>query len=99
MFVTKLGRFPVILGIPWSKLHDVAVQFATNTVTFGPQYCTTYCHDAPVMVQGVNDAPPELVYRNMNAIFEPQICPQRPFWGTIVILNGYHWYRQIRRDD
>ena len=45
MFITKLGHYPIVLGIPWLRLHDVAVRFASNTVTFGSQYCITYCHD------------------------------------------------------
>ena len=48
MFVTKLEHYPIVLGIPWLQLHDVAVQFASIMVTFGSQYCTTHCHDAPV---------------------------------------------------
>jgi hypothetical protein len=35
MFITKLGHYPIVLGIPWLRLHDVAVRFASNTVTFG----------------------------------------------------------------
>jgi len=37
MSVTKLGHYPIVLGIPWLQLHDVAVCFASNTVTFGSQ--------------------------------------------------------------
>jgi hypothetical protein len=32
--ITKLGHYPIVLGIPWLRLHDVAVRFASNTVTF-----------------------------------------------------------------
>jgi len=35
MFVTKLEHYPIVLGIPWLRLHDVAVRFASSTVTFG----------------------------------------------------------------
>jgi hypothetical protein len=35
MFITKLGHYPIVLGIPWLQLHDVAVRFASNTGTFG----------------------------------------------------------------
>jgi len=38
MFFTKLGHHPIDLGIPWLQLHDMAVHFALNTVTFGSQY-------------------------------------------------------------
>jgi hypothetical protein len=61
MFVTKLGHYPIVLGIPWLKLHHVAVRFASNTVTFGSQYCITLCHDAPVTVQGATEEPQEPV--------------------------------------
>jgi hypothetical protein len=64
MFITKLGHYPIVLGIPWLQLHDVAVHFASNTLIFGSQYCITYCHDAPVTVLGVTEEPPEPVYQN-----------------------------------
>jgi hypothetical protein len=35
MFVTKLGYYPIVLGTPFVRLHDVVVRFASNTVTFG----------------------------------------------------------------
>jgi hypothetical protein len=53
MFITKLGHYPIVFGIPWLQLQDVAVRFASNTVTFGSQYCITHCHDISVMVEGV----------------------------------------------
>jgi hypothetical protein len=34
MFVTKLGHYPIVLGIPWLKEHNVAIRFASNLVTF-----------------------------------------------------------------
>jgi hypothetical protein len=35
MFVTKLGHYSIVLGIPWLELRDVAVRFPSNTVSFG----------------------------------------------------------------
>ena len=35
MFVTKLGHYPIVLGIPWMELHDVAIRFSSRTLTFG----------------------------------------------------------------
>jgi hypothetical protein len=96
MFSTKLGHYPIVLGIPWLRLHDVAVCFASNTDTFGSQYCTTYCYDAPVTVQGVMEQPPETVYQNKE-ISEPQIRPPRPFQRNIVILNGASFICMYRK--
>jgi len=50
MFVTKLGHCPIVLGIPWLELHDVAIRFSSRTLTFGSQYCTTHCNRTPTVV-------------------------------------------------
>jgi hypothetical protein len=62
MFITKLGHYPIVLGIPWLRLHDVAVRFASNTLSFISQYCITRCHDRPVTIQRVTEEPPEPIY-------------------------------------
>jgi len=97
MFITKLGHYPIVLGMPWLRLYDVAVRFASNTVTFGSQYCTTHCHNRPIMIQGVTEEPPEPVYRNDKGIFEPQIPPKRPFRGNLVMLNGSSFFRTMNK--
>jgi len=43
MFVTKLGHYPIVLGIPWMDLHVINIRFRSRTVTFGSQYCSTHC--------------------------------------------------------
>jgi len=50
MFVTKLSHYPVVLGIPWLELHDVAIHFSSRTLTFGSEYCTSHCNRAPTVV-------------------------------------------------
>jgi len=50
MFVTKLGHYPIRLGIQCLRLYDVAVRFASNTITCGSQYFVHHCQDAPVTV-------------------------------------------------
>jgi len=96
MFIMKLGSYPIVLGFPSIRLHDVAERFASNTVTFGSQYCTTHCHDAPVTVQGVSVEPSEPVYAP-GGIVERRICPQRLFRGNIVMLNGSSFFRTFRK--
>jgi hypothetical protein len=58
MFMTKLGHYPLMLGIPWLKLHDVAICFASNLVTFGSQYCLAHCNDRAVTIRGISEDPP-----------------------------------------
>jgi predicted aspartyl protease len=59
MFITKLGHYPIVLGIPWLKQHDVTIRFALNLVTFGSQYCLAHCNDRAVTVHGTSEDPPE----------------------------------------
>jgi hypothetical protein len=95
MFITKLGHYSIVLGIPWLRLHDVAVRFVSNTVRFGSQYCTTHCHDAPVTIQGVTENPQEPVH-HAKQIFETTIRSLRSFRGNIVMLNGALFFRTVK---
>jgi hypothetical protein len=53
-FITKLGHYPVVLGIPWMQHHDVAIQFASNTLTFNSPRCRQKClpTTTPVTTKG-----------------------------------------------
>jgi len=57
MFVTKLGHYPIVLGIPWLELHDVAIRFSSRTLTFGSQYCASHCNQTPTVVHADSLAP------------------------------------------
>jgi len=59
MFVTKLGHYPVVLGIPWLELHDVAIRFSSRTLTFGSQYCIAHCNIQPTVAHALSVDPPE----------------------------------------
>jgi len=97
LFVTKVEHYPIVLGITWLRLRDVVVMFASNTVTSGSQYWTKDCHDAPGMVQGVTVELPELVYPPNGGIFEPQIRPQQPFRGKILMLNWFLFFQTLKK--
>jgi len=77
--VMELVHYHIVLLIPWLRLHDVAVRFESNPVTFGSQNCTTHCHDAPITVQGVTEESPEPAHLQEKGILEPQIYPHEPF--------------------
>jgi len=96
LFIIQLGHYLIVLGILWLRLHDVLVCLASNTVIFSLQYCTTYCHYVPVTVQGVTEEPPEPVYPTAD-IFTPQILPQGPFQGNIVMLNEASFFGKVKK--
>jgi hypothetical protein len=98
MFVTKLGHYHIVLGIPWLRLHDVAVRFASNTVMFGSQYCVNHYQDAPVTVQGVTEQPPEPIYEEKK-LWTVDIRKPKPFRNNIVKLNGASFFRTVTRGN
>ena len=42
-FVTKLSQQPIVLGIPWLKLHDATILWKKNTLTFDSAHCHHHC--------------------------------------------------------
>lgn len=42
-FVTRLGQYPQVMVIPWMQLDDLAIRFASNSLTFGSHYCLSPC--------------------------------------------------------
>ena len=59
MFFTRLGHYPVVLGIPWLELHDVGLRFGSRTISFGSEYCLKHCASGVISVQGITSALPE----------------------------------------
>src|SRR5438132_4628418 len=68
LFVTKLGHYPVVLGHPWLKHHDVRIGFKSGTVMFDPEFCMKHCLKEPVVVKGITFPISEL--RSMITLIE-----------------------------
>ena len=56
-FVTKLGHYPLVLGIPWLRFHDVAIRFASNDITFDSDHCLSHCSLETVALRGTTTIP------------------------------------------
>jgi hypothetical protein len=39
LFATRLSRYPIILGLPWLKLHNPEISFAKGTMLFNSMFC------------------------------------------------------------
>ena len=76
MFVTKLGHYPIVLGIPWLKWHDVAIRFATNTVTFDSDFCLHHCVEAATTTKGISIPIPEHQPHRIAMIAASMFCRQ-----------------------
>ena len=63
IIVTKLGHYPIVLGLPWLCRHDIHVAFARNTLTFDSEFCLHHCcmHGNAVMIKGISIPTPTLL--------------------------------------
>ena len=62
MFITALGHYPIVLGIPWLRQHDVGIRFASDLITFESQYCLARCTELPTTIKAMQQDPPECYY-------------------------------------
>lgn len=51
--VARLGVYPLILGIPWLRLHNPLIGWADNTLTFSCLQCTGHDEPCPIIVKGL----------------------------------------------
>jgi len=59
-YITKLGRYPIILGLPWMQYHDISIEFGQNRVQFKSRFCQRNCFNntSPLAVIGENTCLP-----------------------------------------
>ena len=100
LFLTKLGQYPIILGLPWFRKHSPHIWFNKNIVTFNSPHYLQHCslsHQA-MTVSGFNipfDHPPCLLTLSNQAVTFPAlmilllilipICCH-----TTIIILGFH---------
>ncbi|KAH0358938.1 hypothetical protein KCU65_g10168, partial [Aureobasidium melanogenum] len=78
LFVTTLSHYPIILGIPWLKVHDPEVKFGQNTLLFNSEYCQKNCNTPlrPTRVHAVPDVPPKDRPENVvRPVADPEPVP------------------------
>ena len=85
-FVIRLGHYPLVLGIPWLRHHDVNIRFIRNKLTFDSERCCAHhhAHGHPTWIKGLDFIPERPAPRNRMA-----------FIGCAALL---HQHRKKRLD-
>jgi hypothetical protein len=53
-YLTSLGHYPLVLGIPWLNKHDVAINLAKNDIQFSSRGCLPdHAMVTPVLIKGL----------------------------------------------
>ena len=59
MFVTSLGHYPIVLGIPWLRHHSPTTEWSRNALIFDSDFCLAHCNEKPTEIKGISIPIPE----------------------------------------
>ena len=57
-FITKLGHYPLVLGIPWLRHHNPRIDCEKDTIDFVSPRCTKTCPPCPTKAMTMDIPPP-----------------------------------------
>ena len=69
-YLTKLGKYELLLGKPWLALHNPVINWKANSVLFNSKHCFSGCikaHTGPVLVKGITQTK-DAKFRRVSAI-------------------------------
>ena len=58
-FITTLGHYKLVLGIPWMRYHDVSIDYAANSLDFRSELYKKSCLTSPTKVISTLPAHPD----------------------------------------
>ncbi|KAG0154712.1 hypothetical protein PDIDSM_280 [Penicillium digitatum] len=66
---TQLAHYPIVLGLPWLKVHDPYVRFAEHSIEFNSDYCRRNCNIPlrSAKIQALHELPVKSRPRNLPA--------------------------------
>ena len=97
-FITQLGHYPLVLGKPWLKRHDISIRFATNTIIFDLPYCLNNCAKRVVQIKGITIDPLEHIGAALPPLPSPPILPSQPAPPpSIAMISAAAFRRSTRK--
>uniref|UniRef100_A0A8C5R0Q2 ribonuclease H n=1 Tax=Leptobrachium leishanense TaxID=445787 RepID=A0A8C5R0Q2_9ANUR len=85
--------FPVILGLPWLRLHNPHIVWSTGEVSFSSEHCKNTCvplHTISTTIGNETQLPAH--YHNFQDVFDKKkaetLPPRRPYDCPIELLPG-----------
>ncbi|GAA5988531.1 hypothetical protein JCM11641_003305 [Rhodosporidiobolus odoratus] len=55
--VSRVAHYPIILGIPWLRAHDVSLHMQENRVSFRSPFCEAHCLPVPPSTAALHTHP------------------------------------------
>ncbi|CEP17509.1 hypothetical protein [Parasitella parasitica] len=90
--LTKLGQYPLILGISWLKRHNPDIEWSNHTVIFGSELCHRQCLHVSCKVKSLSNHPKFTPKEGISlALFDQ--APDNKFTNNFVnkndLVNAY----------
>jgi hypothetical protein len=83
-YVASIGHYPIMLGIPWSKKHDVSINFRKLDIQFRSRtFLAQPSKITPTPIKGITMARKDKIY----AISTTSLCR--------IVNNENNRYRQV----
>ena len=97
--VTRLAHYPVVLGLPWLKMHDPHIGFSSHTVLFDSDFCRQHCN-VPLRsskVHALHDIPRKTTPRHLPArpagLFDVDVAPVSLQAAAAYTRRGYRLFQ------
>jgi hypothetical protein len=103
-YITSLGHYPLVLGIPWLKRHDVTINFANNDIKFSSAGCRPHrTMVTPVPIKGLTPEPRNKICAISAITFRHIINNANKCYGKVeqfaLSLNEINTALQEPKDD
>ena len=94
--ITQLGRFDLVLGMPWLEQHNPSLALGNRTMTFNSDYCMAHClsHSKPVTVRSLT--PPQLKQQNQQNLDPPCATVTNT---DIAEVSAYAFVRMAEKEE
>jgi hypothetical protein len=83
--VTNLGHYPIILGMPWLKLHDPSIIWSKYRLIFNSAFCHSNCFHSSSVVHAVAEHPLIPVSRSssLSSVLTDSVSARTPVLSLV----------------
>ena len=98
LYIIPSPTSPLVLGLPWLKLHNPHIDWSTSSITNWSLFCHSHCLHSAIPASGATtQSPPKPVdlpsaYHHLQEVFSKDralsLPPHRPYDCCINLLSG-----------
>jgi hypothetical protein len=84
MYVASIGHYPLVLGIPWLKKHDININFPKIDIQFPSPNCLTHQSKVtPIPIKGITMAQNNRICAISTTVFHQMVNNANNQYGKV----------------